>query len=88
MPLMSLIVVAGVPWRIILSSEEVGDEIFVEGVRFVDTGNGVCIGFYDWLRSPDRRILGVRAWLDIADYGEAFRQFAKNPPFEIRVTRS
>ena len=36
----------------------------VDGKKYFDAGYGEWTGFYDWLRSSDGALLGVRYWLD------------------------
>src|SRR6266536_1010926 len=44
----------------LLLTEYVGVEVAVEGVVFRETDSLDFTGFYDWLRSTDGRLLGVR----------------------------
>ncbi len=39
-------------------------ELTMGTCRFVDAGLGDWLGFYDWLRSSDGAVIGVRLWLD------------------------
>lgn len=37
---------------------------FIAGEWFEDSGLGDWQGFYDWLVTPEGRVIGVRQWLD------------------------
>src|SRR6185312_14857106 len=57
----SLVAVLSDP--ICLLVKDVGDgDIYVGARKFVDSGLGVSIGFYDWLRGSDGQIVGARTW--------------------------
>lgn len=57
----SLVAVLSDPIRLVL--KDVGDgDIRVGDRKFVDSGLGKSIGFYDWLRSSDGQIIGARTW--------------------------
>ena len=45
-----------------LADEPPGDHFVVGDRSYRDSGHGDFIGFYDWLRSPSRELLGVRYW--------------------------
>jgi len=40
--------------------------IEIDGERFLDAGLGDWIGFYDWLRTEPRAVIGVTLWPDTA----------------------
>ena len=46
------------------STVPTGDTIEIHGVTFRDSGAGDWLGFYDWLRTSDDRVIGVRITLD------------------------
>jgi hypothetical protein len=81
----SLIAVLTVPVRY-LFVEDVSDtgDIYIEGRSCVDSGLGSWSGFYDWLRQPSGRIIGVRTWhLTTHPNTEDFRDhLVSNPAIE------
>lgn len=46
------------------STVPIGGAIEIDGVTFRDSGAGDWLGFYDWLRTSDDRVIGVRITLD------------------------
>ena len=60
----SLAIVLTEPPTLVVLPMEVGDSVSLLGKGFVDGGLGDWIGFYDWLRTRDGKLLGVRSWLD------------------------
>lgn len=59
----------------LLDDEGIAPSIQRDGKIFVDSGIGDWIGFYDWLRDPSGRIIGVRQWVDepsVALFSEKF----------------
>jgi hypothetical protein len=59
----SLAVLLTEPLTLHLLPTDVGSSVLLEGRTFVDSGLGDWIGFYDWLRTSQGELLGVRTWL-------------------------
>ncbi len=45
-------------------SEVVAPSVRIVETSFADSGAGDWLGFYDWLRSPQGNVIGVRQWID------------------------
>src|SRR5262249_31761580 len=79
----SLAIVLAEPPKLILLPTEVGVSITLQGKVFVDSGLGDWIGFYDWLRTRDGKLLGVRTWLEKMSADDLRRNLAGNSAVEL-----
>lgn len=79
----SLAIVLTEPPTLVLLPAEVGDSVSLRGKGFVDSGLGDWIGFYDWLRTRDGKLLGVRSWLDEMGAEDLRRTLAQNSAVEL-----
>jgi len=58
-----LLAVCGPRLALRLGQRAPGPRLSVDGVDFVEVRDGDFAGFYDWLRTVDGRVIGVRWWL-------------------------
>ena len=79
----SLVVVLTEPPTLHVLSTEIGDTVALAGRHFVDSGLGDWIGFYDWLRTREGKLLGVRTWLDELGTQDLRRTLAGNLAVEL-----
>ena len=45
-------------------NEAVAPSVRIGETSFVDSGAGDWLGFYDWLRSPQGKVIGIQQWID------------------------
>lgn len=65
----TLAIVFSEPLALYVLPTDVTGSVRLGGREFTDSGSGDWIGFYDWLRTSDGELLGVRTWLNIDDVG-------------------
>ena len=55
-----LIVIFGAQVRLVVSNEVPGREFILHDEKFENTGLDTFYGFYDWLRTDEETIVGIR----------------------------
>jgi len=48
------------------ATEAVAPSVRLADANYIDSGAGDWLGFYDWLRSPQGKVIGVQQWIDEA----------------------
>jgi hypothetical protein len=78
----SVAVLLSSPIRCARVDEELGETLMVAGSVY-ETCGSEWIGFYDWLRSSEGTLLGVRSWLAPQDVVHLRAVAGSNPCLEL-----
>jgi hypothetical protein len=63
----SLLIILHHPLELFCRQSDVGEVVTCGDKRFCDAGLGDWIGFYDWLRTADGRVIGLRSWIELSE---------------------
>jgi hypothetical protein len=79
----SLVVLITEPIALFWLPTEVSGSVLINGETFVDGGLGSWIGFYDWLRTSHREVVGVRTWISGPEVEAIRRELSRNNAVDV-----